>query len=137
MKSILSKRQNTINILLPIIITVCTFYSGNLGQRISEIYADYIIGTNTLNNSFITLAIAASVQDSESFQKIKKDINEQVKQFTEKYEREEKEKRVIETRKLWVDRVTYTLILILIIFNVLIATEKVAPTRVPQSDDST
>lgn len=128
MKSIFSKHQNIINILFPIIITACIFYSGNIGQRISEIYTDYIIDTNTLNNSFITLNIKASIQDDESFQKIKKDIGEQMKQFNKKYEVEEKEKKTLEADKLWLDRVIYFLTFLLFIFNAYIAKQNVSIT---------
>lgn len=120
-----SKYKNAINIFLPVIITVGFFYSGNLGHRISEIYANYIVDTNTLNNSFITLNIKASIQDSDGFQKVKKDISDQMELFNQKYEKEEKEKKAKELRKLWLDRAIYVLTFFLIIFNAFnIKTEK-------------
>lgn len=134
MKSFFLRHQKAINILLPIIITICIFYSGNLGQRISEIYTIYIIDTNTLNNSFITLNIKASIQDNEQFQKIKNDVGEQVKQFTEKYENLEKEKKTKENQKLWLDRTIYILTLLLILFNTVLTTQVIDPD--PNTSDS-
>jgi len=124
MSRFLFKHEKKINILLPIITTVCIFYSGNLGQRISEIYTNYIIDTNTLNNSFITLGINVSTNNAESFQKTKSDLNKQMERFNGKYEKEEKEVKTNELIKRWVDRVIYLLMFLMIIFNIFVPTKK-------------
>lgn len=108
----------SINIILPIIITAAIFYSDSLEQRISEIQSNYIIDTNTLNNSFITLSINTHAEDKEVYQKTKNDLKIQMTKFNEKYEREENERRSKKLLQNWVDRVIYVLIFFLIIFNV-------------------
>lgn len=118
MKLNFSKYKNIINVLLPLIITVGTFYSGNIDQKISQIYSDYIIDTNTLNNSFITLNIKAAINDDDGFQKIKNDIGEYLEKFNKKFEPREKEKKVLEHKKKWADRSIYILSFLLFIINV-------------------
>lgn len=127
MKTFISKYQNVINILIPIVIIAFLLFTTNLEQRISEIDRAYMIDTITLNNSFITLNVAASTQNNESFQKTKSDIDEQIKKFNYKYENLEKEREMKNNKKLWVDRVIYTLTFLLVIFNTTLITKKYSP----------
>jgi|SRR3990167_9589583 len=116
-------------ILLPIIIMIGIFYSGNLGQAISEIETAYVIDTNTLNNSFITLGIKATQQDKQAFQDVRNDLSEQMKKFNAKYEKDEKERQIKKNTKLWVDRVIYVLLLIQTILMVRISQSSTSQNR--------
>lgn len=123
-KSFLVKRQKRINAVLLIGITACIFYSGVLEQRISEIYTNYVIATNTLNNSFITLAVSASIQDDEAYQKTKDSLNEQMIRFNEDYEKEENERKHKKAIKHWIDIIIYIFMLSMFIFNIVIPDKK-------------
>lgn len=124
MKEFLIKYKGAVNILLPIIVTGCIFYSDTLGQKISEIRTNYLTDIITINNSFITLNTSAVIQDSETFQKTKNNIEEQLDQLNRRYSNEEIELRKIENLKKWFDIVPYVLILILVFSNIIIFSDK-------------
>ena len=117
MKFNFSKYKNVINVLLPLIITTGVFYSSNVDQKISQIYSDYTIATNTLNNSFITLNIKATQNDDDGFQKTKNDISKYLEKFNNEYKHREKEKEILECKKKWTDRTIYVLSFLLFIIN--------------------
>lgn len=117
MKLNFSKHKHIINILLPLVLTVGTFYSGNIDQKISQTYTDYMIDVNTLNNSLITLNIKAAISDANGFQKIKNDTGIYLEKFNKKYEYKEKEKKSLEYKKQWTDRLIYILSFSLFIIN--------------------
>lgn len=121
MKLVLFDHQNTINIILTTIIVVTIFYSDSLEQKISEIQSDYIIDTNTLNNSFITLDIDLYIEDHEAYQKIKNDLKIQMNRFNEKYVRKESEIWINKLLQKWIDRTIYVLTFMLILFNTLVS----------------
>ena len=130
MKTFLFRHQKTINVILPVIIAGCFFYSGILGQGISKIRTEYLIDVTTLNNSFITLSINASVKNSESFQKTYNNLGEQMKKFNQKWSMGEIELETKETFKWWFDWVPYLLIFLMTILNAAFTTKKdVADTR--------
>ncbi|GEM_PF-3268336 len=129
MRLLLSNYQQTINIILPIVITATIFYSGSLEQRISEIQSNYIVDTNTLNNSFITLSIILHAEDVEVHQKTKSDLNTQMSMFNEKYEQEEKERKTKKLLQKWTDRAIYALTFSLLMFNVLVPSQNTHPGR--------
>ena len=124
MRSFFFKHKRKINLLLPIIITLAIFASDGLQQKISEIYTSYIIDTNTLNNSFVTLSVFVSAEDSESLQKQKNNLNEQMKQFNMKYDKLEEKLNTKKTIQGWIDRLIYTLTLLLILLNVIVPREE-------------
>lgn len=109
---------------MPVIVTICIFYSGNLGQRISEIYTSYTIDAITINNSFITLDINASTNNNESFKETKNNLSEQMRQFNDKYNKGIVEAELKDVIKWWVDKIIYLLIFFMIIFNIFIPTKK-------------
>lgn len=117
MKLNFSKYKNILNIFLPLIITVGIFYSGNINQKISQIYSDYLIYINTLNNSFITLNIKATINDDAQFQKIKNDISEYLKKFNKEYDSREVEEKILKNKKKSIDRIIYVLTFLLFIIN--------------------
>ncbi len=129
MRSLLFNYKQTINIILPVVITAAIFYSGSLEQRISEIQSDYMIDTNTLNNSFITFSINLHAEDAKVYQKTKNDLSAQMSRFNEKYEREEKERRTKKLLQKWIDRAIYALTFSLIMFNVLATSQNTHPDR--------
>ena len=108
-----------INILIQVVIVICIFYSANLGQDISGIETSYIIDTNTLNNSFITLGIKAAQQDKQGFQNMKNDLSQQMKQFNAKYEKDEQERKTKKSTKFLVDNISYMLLLVQIILMII------------------
>ena len=124
MISFFTKHERQINIILPVIVTICIFYSGNLGQRISEIYTSYTIDAITINNSFITLDINASTNNNESFKETKNNLSEQMRQFNDKYNKGIVEAELKDVIKWWVDKIIYLLIFFMIIFNIFIPTKK-------------
>ena len=120
MKLFFSNYQQIINIILPVIITGAIFYSDGLEQKISDIQSNYIIDTNTLNNSFIALSINIRAENPDSYQKVKDDLKVQMDKFNKKYEQQEQERMSAKLLQKWIDRLIYTLTLVLIIFNVAI-----------------
>ncbi len=117
-KKFLVKRQKVVNILLPIIITACIFWSGNLERSIAQIHSDYLIYTNTLNNSFITMVFMACTSDKEGFQKIKDETAIYLQQFNNNYDNREKEIREKENIISRLKSATYAMILLMVLFNV-------------------
>ena len=120
MKLFFSNYQQIINIILHVIITGAIFYSDGLEQKISDIQSNYIIDTNTLNNSFIALSINIRAENPDSYQKVKDDLKVQMDKFNKKYEQQEQERMSAKLLQKWIDRLIYTLTLVLIIFNVAI-----------------
>ncbi|KKS66154.1 MAG: hypothetical protein UV36_C0035G0009 [Parcubacteria group bacterium GW2011_GWC2_42_6] len=121
---LLFSNLDKISIILTITITACIFYSSNLGERISEIETEYIIETNTLNNSFITLGVKADLQDNQGFQEVKNNLNEQMKRFNEGYDTKESERQLKKNKKLWVDRIIYILLLFQFILMIRLSAQK-------------
>lgn len=117
MKLLAPEYHQIVNIILPVIITGAIFYSNSLEQRISDIQSGYIIDTNTLNNSFITLGINIHSENPAIYQKTKDDLKIQMDEFNKTYEQKEQEKKTTEWLQKWVDKLIYTLTLILILFN--------------------
>ena len=113
----LKENRVIINTILPIFIMLGIFYSGNLGQRVSEIDTNYIIDTNTLNNTWIALDIFASEKNLELYKQTKNNLNDQMKTFNERYGILEKEKLDIKNKKDWVDAIIYILIVLQFLYN--------------------
>lgn len=120
MKSFLLIYQKIINILLPIIITGCIFYSDFLEQRISKIRTEYLIDISTINNSYIKLTVDITTQNKESTQKTYNIIKEQIDRLNQKYGKEEREAKRKEAFKKWFDWIPYALIFLMIVLNVFV-----------------
>lgn len=118
MKIFILKHEKTINIIFPLIITACIFYSGVIGQEISKIRNDYLIDVVTINNSFITLAINASNQNNKQYQETYNNISKQMEKFNHRYSAEEKTLKGKENFKRWFDLTPYILIFLMIRLNV-------------------
>jgi hypothetical protein len=116
-KGFAASNLELINVLFSLLITVGIFYSGNIGQRISDIETSYVIDTNTLNNSFISLSISTHLAGN-AYENINRDLVGQMAQFNEKFETLQSERTGKQFVKMWLDRFVYALIFCQILTNV-------------------